>query len=110
MRVVGERWAPRSHEATRPAPAQRGLVHVPRAGLGGGASAPRRGRAVGSPLAVVVLLDGQTLVAPTNAELAAALVGVDDGQDTAELAAFDVIIVGAGPAGSPPPSTRPRRG
>ena len=99
VRVVGERWAPRSHELRDLL--QRSAVSYAFLEAGsteGQALLAEVGRSA-AHLPVVVLLDGQMLVAPSNAELAAALVGVDDGQDTAEPATFDVIIVGAGPAG-----------
>src|SRR5829696_913843 len=99
VRVVGERWAPRSHELRDLL--QRSAVSyafLEADSAEGQTLLAEVGRSA-AYLPVVVLLDGQTLVAPSNAELAAALVGVDDGQDTAEPATFDVIIVGAGPAG-----------
>src|SRR5215208_896175 len=99
VRVVGERWAPRSHELRDLL--QRSAVSyafLEADSAEGQALLAEVGRSA-AYLPVVVLLDGQTLVAPSNAELAAALVGVDEGQDTAEPATFDVIIVGAGPAG-----------
>src|SRR5215217_4984746 len=99
VRVVGERWASRSHELRdllqRSAVS---YVFLEADSVEGQALLAEVGRSA-TPLPVVVLLDGQTLVAPSNAELAAALVGVDDRQDTVEPATFDVIIVGAGPAG-----------
>src|SRR5918993_2749813 len=99
VRVVGERWAPRSHELRDLL--QRSAVSyafLEADSAEGQALLAEVGRSAG-PLPVVVLLEGQTLVAPSNAELAAALVEVDDGHDTAEPSTFDVIIVGAGPAG-----------
>jgi thioredoxin reductase (NADPH) len=50
----------------------------------------------GTRLPVVMLLDGRTLVDPTNAQLADQLSGMEEG---AELPSCDVVIVGAGPAG-----------
>jgi thioredoxin reductase (NADPH) len=50
-------------------------------------------------LPVVVMLDGQVLVAPSNAEFGAAFVGEDEEQVTPERAIFDDVVVGAGPAG-----------
>jgi thioredoxin reductase (NADPH) len=99
VRVVGERWAPRSHELRDLL--QRSSVSyefLEADSAAGQALLAEVGRSA-AHLPVVVLLDGQTLVAPSNAELAAALVGMNDSQDTAEPATFDVIIVGAGPAG-----------
>jgi thioredoxin reductase (NADPH) len=99
VRVVGERWAPRSHELRDLL--QRSAVSytfLEADSAEGKALLAAVGRSA-AHLPVVVLLDGRTLVGPTNAALAAALVGVDDGQDTAQPATFDVIIVGAGPAG-----------
>src|SRR5215216_239213 len=89
VRVVGERWAPRSHELRDLL--QRSAVSYAFLEAGsaeGQALLAEVGRSA-AHLPVVVLLDGQTLVAPSNAELAAALVGVDEGQDTAEPATFD---------------------
>ena len=98
VRVVGERWAPRSHEL-RDLLQRSSVSYEPEADSAAGhALLAEVGRSA-AHLPVVVLLDGQTLVAPSNAELAAALVGMNDSQDTAEPATFDVIIVGAGPAG-----------
>jgi thioredoxin reductase (NADPH) len=99
VRVVSERWAPRSHEL-RDLLQRSGVSYafLEADSAEGKALLAEVGRSA-AHLPVVVLLDGQTLVAPSNAELAAALVGVADGQDRAEPATFDAIIVGAGPAG-----------
>ena len=96
VRVVGDPWAPRSHEfrdlLTRngipfgfyAADSQEGRALLSAAGLD---QSPR--------LPVVVLADGQTLVDPTNAETARYLGGnLDFGAEP-----YDVTIVGAGPAG-----------
>jgi thioredoxin reductase (NADPH) len=99
VRVVGERWAPRSHELRDLL--QRNSISyefLEADSAEGQALLAEVGRSA-ARLPVAVFLDGQTLVAPSNAEFAAALVGVDDSQDTAEPTTFDVIIVGAGPAG-----------
>src|SRR5262245_36491714 len=98
-RVVGERMAPRSHEL-RDLLQRSGVSYafLEADSAEGKALLAAVGRSA-AHVPVVVLLDGQTFVAPSNAELAAALVGVADGQDTAEPATVDVIIVGAGPAG-----------
>jgi thioredoxin reductase (NADPH) len=48
----------------------------------------------GSPLPLVILLDGTVLPAPSNAEISDAL-----GETNLEEASCDLVIVGAGPAG-----------
>lgn len=94
--VVGEQWSPRSHEL-RSLLVRNGVPHAFHA------SDSEEGRrvlsAAGQPDAsapVVVLLDGQVLVDPSNAELARAY-GVRTELEDDE--AYDVAIVGAGPAG-----------
>jgi thioredoxin reductase (NADPH) len=99
VRVVGEHWAPRSHELRDLL--QRNAVSyafVEADSAEGQTLLTEVGRTA-ADVPVVILLDGQTLADPTNAELVAALVGVDRGRDTPEPATFDIIIVGAGPAG-----------
>jgi thioredoxin reductase (NADPH) len=95
VRVVGEKWAPRSHELREllgrnavpfgfyPADDPDGQRLLEEAG------------AAGKALPVVVMLDGRVLPDPSNTEVAEAL-GVatrpGDGR-------YDVTVIGAGPAG-----------
>jgi thioredoxin reductase (NADPH) len=93
--VVGEQWAPRSHELRDllsrnsipfgfyPVDSSEGQALLERAGL------------TGERLPVVVLFDGRVLVDPSNAELAQAL-GI---KTRPEPTTYDVTVVGAGPAG-----------
>jgi thioredoxin reductase (NADPH) len=95
IRIVGDRWTPRSHQIrdlldrnTIPyqfhphdSPAGRELL--------------RQTGQDGSRLPVLHLFDGQVLVDPANAEVAAAI-GVPTQPDPGR---YDVIVVGAGPAG-----------
>jgi len=95
VQVVGERWAPRSHEV-RDLLARHGIpfgFHEP---------ASARGRAIldgvastGERLPVLVLLGEQRLEDPTNAEIATAF-GLRTAPDDV---VYDVAIIGAGPAG-----------
>ena len=94
--VVGEQWAPRAHEL-RTLLARNGVPHVfhPRDSEQGSRLLEEAGAAAASG-PVVMLRGGQVLVDPSNAELAAAY-GVNT--DPALDREFDVIVVGAGPAG-----------
>ena len=95
FRVVGEQWAPRSHEIRDllsrnsipfgfyPVDSDEGRALLGRAG------------GTGKQLPVVVLFDGRVLVDPSNAELAQAL-GI---KTHPEAVTYDVVVVGAGPAG-----------
>jgi thioredoxin reductase (NADPH) len=95
FRVVGEQWAPRSHEIRDllsrnsipfgfyPVDSEQGRALVERVGR------------TGEQLPVVVLFDGRVLVDPSNAELADAL-GI---KTRPEAGTYDVAVVGAGPAG-----------
>ena len=95
IRVVGEQWSPRSHELRdllgrngvlhtfHPADSPEGRELLTRTGYG-----PAR-------LPVVVLFDGQVLVDPSNSEIADAC-GVNP---TLEKSRFDLVVIGAGPAG-----------
>ena len=96
VRVVGDPWAPRSHEF-------RDLLTRNGIPFGFYAADSDEGRALLSAtgldqpprLPVVVLADGQTLADPSNAETARYLGGnLDFGAKP-----YDVTIVGAGPAG-----------
>jgi thioredoxin reductase (NADPH) len=95
VRVVGERWARRSHEA-RDLLDRYGLPHAfyPADTVEGQELLERVGRNA-DRLPVWVLNDGQVLVDPSNEEFADAFVGrVGEGRQ-----AFDVVVVGGGPAG-----------
>jgi len=94
--VVGEQWAPRAHEL-RTLLARNGVPHVfhARDSDEGQRLLAEAGRDTdGEP--VVMLRGGQVLVDPSNAELAAAY-GVNTEPDVDRE--FDVLVVGAGPAG-----------
>jgi len=95
VRVVGERWAARSHEIRDllgrnnvphgfyPVSSDRAQDLLAEAGVSG------------ERFPVLVLFDGRTLVDPTNAEIGQAL-GVRTGPDHAS---YDVVVVGGGPSG-----------
>ena len=94
--VVGERWSRRSHEL-RSLLSRNGVPHVFHA-----SDSPTGRRLLaevgqsGAQAPVVLLHDGRVLVGPTNAELAAGY-GVSTHLETDTN--FDLIVVGAGPAG-----------
>jgi thioredoxin reductase (NADPH) len=96
VRVVGEPWAPRSHEL-------RDLLGRNGVAFGFYDAASDAGREVladaglyGSPeLPVVVVFGGRVLIDPTNRDVAEAL-GVRSRPSTDEC---DLLVVGAGPAG-----------
>jgi thioredoxin reductase (NADPH) len=95
IRVVGEQWSPRSFEL-RDLLGRNGVLHTFHA------SDSKEGRELlarigdrGAQLPVVVLFDGQVLVDPTNSDIADAC-GVNPTWDKSD---FDLVIVGAGPAG-----------
>jgi thioredoxin reductase (NADPH) len=94
--VVGERWSPRSHEL-RSLLARNGVPHAFHANDSeqGRELLSRYGRE-GSAEPIVILLDGQVLVDPTNTELAA---GYGVTTELGEEDEFDLIVVGAGPGG-----------
>jgi thioredoxin reductase (NADPH) len=94
--VVGETWSRRCHEL-RSLLLRNGVPHVfyPRDSEAGRALLDRLGVEEASG-PVVTLLDGEVLVDPSNSELAAAY-GVTT--ELGEQDEFDVIVVGAGPAG-----------
>ncbi|HEX6231870.1 MAG TPA: FAD-dependent oxidoreductase [Jiangellaceae bacterium] len=96
--IVGAQWSSRSHEL-RSLLVRNGVPHVFHD------SASPAGKALlseaGQPMIdkpVVLLHDGRVLVDPSNTELVAAY-GVNTELDTDTTAEFDLIIVGAGPAG-----------
>jgi thioredoxin reductase (NADPH) len=94
LKVVGDDPAPRSHEV-REILTRSGVPHgfYAAASSEGQRLLSERGL-VGTPLPVVLLADGTTLVAPTNADLGDVLSDHAPG----ELAS-DLVVVGAGPAG-----------
>jgi thioredoxin reductase (NADPH) len=95
IQIVGEQWAPRSHEIRdlleRNAIPYRFHPHDSPAGQ----RLLRQSGQDGSRLPVLVLFDGRVLVDPTNAEGAAAI-GV---ATRPEAGRYDLVVVGAGPAG-----------
>jgi thioredoxin reductase (NADPH) len=93
--VVGERWAPRSHEV-------RDLLH--RGGLpfafhtvdsAEGQALLHQVQRPAGPFPVLIRFDGQVLTNPGNEQAAVAL-GV---RHSSEVGTFDVVVVGSGPAG-----------
>jgi thioredoxin reductase (NADPH) len=96
VRVIGESWAPRSHELSD-------LLNRNSIPYGFYAADSAEGQTLlrelghdnGGHLPLLALYDGQVLVDPTNAEIAQAIgAQTDPGGDL-----YDVVIVGAGPAG-----------
>src|SRR5215212_4997529 len=95
MRVVGEQWSARSHEL-RDILNRNGILHeFHAAGTEVGQQLLARLGRTSAKLPVVALYDGQVLEDPSNAELADAF-GVNRPLDRRS---FDLVIVGAGPAG-----------
>jgi thioredoxin reductase (NADPH) len=96
INVVAHAWSARAHEI-RNLLTRNGVPHVFHANNSpDGEAVLRQAGQVGTTKPVVVMLDGRTLVDPTNAELArgyGAMTELEGGQE------FDVAIVGAGPAG-----------
>ena len=98
VRVIGEPWAPRSHELLDLLERNR-VSHAFTAADSpeGRALLAANGRAA-ARLPVVTMLGGRTLVDPTNLELADAF-GVNGQLDWLGPRDLDVLVVGAGPAG-----------
>jgi thioredoxin reductase (NADPH) len=95
LRVVGERWSARSHEL-RDILNRNGILHeFHAADSEEGKKLLAKTERSGTRLPVVVLYNGKVLEDPSNAELADAF-GVNRPLDRRE---FDLVIVGAGPAG-----------
>ena len=95
IRIIGEQWSPRSFEL-RDLLGRNGVLHTFHS------SDSREGRELlarigheGAPLPVLVLFDGQVLVEPSNSDIADAC-GVNPAWEKSD---FDLVIVGAGPAG-----------
>jgi thioredoxin reductase (NADPH) len=95
IRIVGPRWATRSHEL-RDMLTRMGIPHGwYQAGTAEGRRLLEEAGEDGTRLPVVVFHSGQVFVDPSDAELAAAL-----GFGTRPAAGtYDLVIVGAGPAG-----------
>src|SRR4051794_40463428 len=94
--VVGEPWAPRSHELRRMLE-RNNLAHVFHSVDSEQAKSLLNESGLDeSRMPVVQLLDGRVLIDPTPAELAGAC-GIDTSVD--DGAEFDVVVVGAGPGG-----------
>jgi thioredoxin reductase (NADPH) len=96
IRVVGERWAPRSHEL-RDLLARNGLTYAFHS------ADSEEGRELlaqighdSGKLPVLVLFDGQVLVDPSNAEIGDAACGM---APSLEHSSFNLVVIGAGPAG-----------
>ena len=96
VNVVADPWSPRAHEI-RNLLARNGVPHVfhPNNSPDGEAVLRQAGQ-VGTTKPVVVMLDGRTFVDPSNAELARGYGAMTELEGRRE---FDVVIVGAGPAG-----------
>ena len=96
IRVVGERWAARSHEL-RDLLGRNGLLYTfhPADSEEGRALLAQLGLS-SAQLPVLVRFDGQVLVNPSNEEIADAVCGV---ALSLEKSSFDLVVIGAGPAG-----------
>ena len=96
IRVVGEQCSPRSHEL-RDLLQRNGVLHTfhPADSEEGRELLARVGQ-TSTRLPVAILHDGQVLVDPSNAEIADAACGVPP---SLEQASFDLVVIGAGPAG-----------
>jgi thioredoxin reductase (NADPH) len=96
IRIVGEQWSPRSHEL-RDLLGRNGVPYAfyPADSPGGRALLSRFGPG-SARLPLVVLFDGQVLEDPSNSEITDAC-RVDTSLE--EKSSFDLIIIGAGPAG-----------
>jgi thioredoxin reductase (NADPH) len=96
LTVIGEPWSPRSHEI-RQTLERNGIAHVflSRDGDEGRARLAEAG-AEDEAGVVVLTLDGRVMVEPSNEALARAA-GLDTSIEPG--AEFDVVVVGAGPAG-----------
>jgi thioredoxin reductase (NADPH) len=96
IRIVGERWSPRSHEL-RDLLGRNGVLHTfyPADSEKGLELLARTGQ-TSARLPVVVLFDGQVLVDPSNAQITDAC-GSNPSMD--QIPSFDLVVIGAGPAG-----------
>jgi thioredoxin reductase (NADPH) len=95
--VVGDRWAPRSHEL-RDILGRNGILHefVDARSEKGQELLTRAGKS-SAQLPIVVLFDGEVLENPSNTELSDAYLEV--GATSSEAKEYDLVILGAGPAG-----------
>jgi thioredoxin reductase (NADPH) len=95
VRVVGEEWAPRSHEI-RELLGRNGIPAGFYPAGGAEANGLLEQAGIATPrLPVLVLFDGRVLADPSNAEIAEAL-GV---RTRPGHGSYDVTVIGAGPAG-----------
>ena len=95
IRVIGERSSPRSYEV-KDLLQRNGAFHAFHpADSEEGQALLAGSRQTSSRLPVVIMLDGQVLVDPSNAEIAQAF-GVST---SPERRSFDLVVVGGGPAG-----------
>ncbi|MGZ6029135.1 MAG: FAD-binding protein, partial [Myxococcaceae bacterium] len=93
--VVGERWSPRSHEV-RDLLQRSGLPFVfQNADSPEGREVLERVARPAGPFPVLVRFDGKVLTNPTTEEAAVAL----GARHSSEEGTFDLVVVGAGPAG-----------
>jgi thioredoxin reductase (NADPH) len=95
VRVIGEEWSARSHEI-RDLLGRNGLPFgFYAAGSERGAALLREADATAAALPAIILFDGRVLENPPNTEVARAL-GL---QTSAGTGLYDVVVIGAGPAG-----------
>jgi thioredoxin reductase (NADPH) len=98
VRIVGERWSPRSHE-TRDLLERYAVPHAfYRLDSEEGRALLRSAGQTAERTPVWVLFDGRVLVDPSNEEAADAL-NTAEGRPEREISDFDVVVVGGGPAG-----------
>jgi thioredoxin reductase (NADPH) len=95
--VIGEQWSARSHEL-RDLLGRNGVLYTFHStDSKAGRALLRRTGQDASRLPVVILFDGQVLADPTNADIAQAC-GVNPSFEK-ERESFDLVVIGAGPAG-----------
>lgn len=95
IRVVGDRWAARSHEL-RDILGRNGILHeFVEAGSGRGQGLLAEVGKTSASLPIVILYNGRVLEDPSNTELADAYLEVN----VTSSEAYDLVILGAGPAG-----------
>jgi thioredoxin reductase (NADPH) len=106
IQVVGEPWAPRSHEIRDLLDRNAIPYHFHAHDSEAGRQLLRDSGQDGTRLPVLVLFDGRVLVDPSNAEGAAAI-GI---ATQPEPGRYDLVVVGAGPAGLSAATYAPPRG